>query len=111
MSMFMCFRISQDKLTATIKFYKEYGVAPRIKRGGGRLANKKVLLYDDIRRIVRFISNFADDCAMPLPGRIPGFKRADIRVLPTTETKSSVWRKYKASMRETGAYVLIFSLS
>lgn len=39
---------------------------------------------------------------MPLPGRIPGFRRADIRVLPTTETKSSVWRKYKKEMLEAG---------
>ncbi|KAK1901239.1 40S ribosomal protein S1 [Dissostichus eleginoides] len=40
--------------------------------------------------------------SMPLPGRIQGFKRTDIRVLPTTETKSSVWRKYKAQMQENG---------
>ena len=102
MFVFMCFRISKDKLTSTVKFYNEFGVAPRMKRGGGRRANKKVLVHEDVERIVRFIQNFADSSAMPLPGRIPGFKRADIRMLPTTETKSFVWRKYKASMSETG---------
>ena len=86
-------RISQDKLTGIIKFYKEHGLAPRMRRGG-RVVTKRVLSFEDIQRIVRFITNFADVFAMPLPGRIPGFKRTDISVLPTTETKSSVWRKY-----------------
>ncbi|KAK5931551.1 hypothetical protein CesoFtcFv8_000162 [Champsocephalus esox] len=64
-------------------------------RRGGRVVTKRVLSFEDIQRIVRFITNFADVFAMPLPERIPGFKRTDISVLPTTESKSSVWRKYK----------------
>ncbi|KAL3045312.1 hypothetical protein OYC64_013556 [Pagothenia borchgrevinki] len=93
--------ISQDKLTGIIKFYKEHGLAPRMRRGG-RVVTKRMLSFEDIQRIVRFITNFADVFAMPLPGRIPGFKRTDISVLPTTETKSSVWRKYKVQMQEKG---------
>ena len=78
-----------------IKFYKEHGVAPREKKCGCHLASKWVLSYEDIQRIVHFVNNFADVHAMLLPGRIPGFKRADILVLLTTKTKSSLWRKYE----------------
>ena len=57
-----------------------------MKKGGGRTANKKVLLYEGVERSVCFIQNFADSSTTPLPGRITGLERADIRLLPTTET-------------------------
>ncbi|KAI4794620.1 hypothetical protein KUCAC02_031949 [Chaenocephalus aceratus] len=43
--------ISQDKLTGIIKFYKEHGLAPRMRRGG-RVVTKRVLSFEDIQRIV-----------------------------------------------------------
>lgn len=97
-------RISQNKLTNLIKFYKQYGLAPRMKRSGGRVLSSRLLTVQDIQRLKQFIVNFADVHAMPLPGRIPGFKRSDIQVLPTTETMTSVWRKYKAQMCDHGMY-------
>jgi len=32
-----------------------------------------------------------------LPGRVAAFHRQDVKVLPSSETRSSVWRKYKLS--------------
>ena len=94
----MCFRISQDKLISTIRVWCSF----EDEEGAGRTANKKVLLYEGVERSVCFIQNFADGSTTPLPGRITGLERADIRLLPTTETKSSVWRKCKASTCDTG---------
>lgn len=50
-------------------------------------ARKQVLSYEDTQRIVHYVNNVADVHAMPLPGQISGFKRADILVLLTFETK------------------------
>ncbi|KAK6302948.1 hypothetical protein J4Q44_G00273030 [Coregonus suidteri] len=106
--------LQKDKLTAVIKFYKEHGVAPRKKRCGGHLASKWVMSYEDIQRIVHYVNNFDDVHTMSLPGRIPGFKRADIRVLLTFETKSSVWRKQTQIKHYSGRlhniHLLRFSL-
>ncbi|XP_042265228.1 uncharacterized protein LOC121895816 isoform X2 [Thunnus maccoyii] len=89
-------RISQNKLTNLIKFYKQHELAPRMKRFGGCVLSRRLLTVQDIQRIKQFIANFADVHAMPLPGRIPGFKQSDIQVLPTMETMTSVWWRYKS---------------
>ena len=73
--------ISQNKLTALIKHYKEYGLVPRRKNSGGRKCNTKSLSYDDIKAVVDFIVNFAEQQVLLLPGRVPGFKRSDIKLL------------------------------
>jgi hypothetical protein len=61
--------------------------APRKKRCGGHLARKRVLSYEDTQWIVHYVINFTNIHAVPLPGRIPGFKKSDILMLPTFETK------------------------
>jgi len=51
---------------------------------------------------VSFVTNFAEQHALLLPGRVPGFKRSDIRLLPSHETKASIWRKYETAMATLG---------
>ena len=94
--------ISQNKLTALIKHYKENGLVQRRKQAGGRKSNKRSLSFEDIKAVVTFITNFAEQHALVLPGRVPGFKRSDIRLLPSSETKASVWRLYKSAMDAAG---------
>lgn len=87
-------RISQNKLTALLKHYVKNGLTPRQKKSGGRKYNTKALTVADTERVVMFLRNFAEDHGVNLPGRVPGFKRADIKLLPTSQTKSSIWRLY-----------------
>ena len=94
--------ISLNKLKAVIQHYKDHGIAERQRKSGGRRVNTRSLTYDDIKAVVTFITNFAEEHALVLPGRVPGFKRSDIRLLPSSETKASVWRKYKSSVELLG---------
>lgn len=90
------FRISQNKLTALLKHFKEHGITPRQKpRWGGRRYNTKALTPQDTDRVVSFLTHVAEDHGLVLAGRIPGFKRSDIRVLPSSMTKVSIWRHYR----------------
>ncbi|KAF3854303.1 hypothetical protein F7725_022358 [Dissostichus mawsoni] len=41
-------KISQDKLTSIIRFYKEHGFAPRLRRGA-RVMSRRVLSFEDIQ--------------------------------------------------------------
>ncbi|KAK6167396.1 hypothetical protein SNE40_021432 [Patella caerulea] len=99
--------ISQNKLTAVLKHYKEFGLTPREKKSGGRHASdKRLLTHDDICRVVTFIINFAELHALVLPGRVPGFKRFDIKLLPSHYTKSKVFLSYQTAMKEAGERVV-----
>jgi integrase len=77
------FKISGEKLDACIKWYKTNGLAPRYKKSGGRRKDPRFLSHDDIKRVVSFIENYAEDHAIILPGRIPGFKNFRMKLNST----------------------------
>ncbi|XP_036321008.1 uncharacterized protein LOC118735395 isoform X2 [Rhagoletis pomonella] len=54
----------------------------------------------DIEKAVKFIESIADLMALPLPGRLPKFKDFRIMKLPSSETKSSIYRKYISSLSD-----------
>ncbi|XP_070173725.1 uncharacterized protein [Littorina saxatilis] len=88
--------ISQNKLTALLKHYRVNGVTPRLKKNwGGRQYNTNAFTADDVERVVQFLRSFAEDHALVLPGRVPGFKRSDVKILPSSQTKASIWRHYR----------------
>ena len=62
---------------------------------GGLKNCKHALSLEDIELLVCFILNFAEDHGIVLPGRIPGFKRDDVKVLPSNFTKAEIWRIYR----------------
>ena len=43
---------------------------------------------------VTFIKNYAETHGILLPGRIPGYKRMDLQLLPTHMTKRGIWNDY-----------------
>lgn len=98
------FSISQDKLTGLIKWYRQHGLLPKKCRSGGRLYNKHALSFEDVTQVVHFITNYAEANALTLPGRVPGFKRSDIKLLPSSDTKASLWRTYQTIMKDAGNY-------
>lgn len=44
-----------------------------------------------------------------LCGRIPGFKREDVQVLPSSETKASVWRVYTGTFEASAEQAVSYS--
>lgn len=65
--LYMLCRISQDRLTALLDWYKNQGLVPKEKKSGGRSANTKSLALDDVKRVVQFVTNYADVNAPVLP--------------------------------------------
>ena len=72
---------------------KENGLVPRIHGNTKRLP-PNALSFEDVQRVASYIQNYAEDHAILLPGRIPGYKRTDLQLLPCSTTKHSVWRLY-----------------
>ena len=94
--------ISNNRLSALQKWYRKNGMQPKEKRNAGRDDNPVAYTFDDTKRAVTFVSNYADDHALLLPGRVPGYKRANIRLMPSSETKVKVYIAYSAAMHDLG---------
>ena len=94
-------RVSQDRLTGLISWYKTNGLVPKEKKSGGRANNINSIQLEDIKRVVQFLTNYASQNALVLPGRVPGFKRDDIKLLPSSHTKVKVYEDYKASLENS----------
>ena len=76
---------------------KENGLVPRV-HGNTRRLPANSLTFENVQQITTFIQNYAEDHAILLPGRIPGYKRTDLQLLPSSTTKHSVWRAYTAAL-------------
>ena len=50
-----------------------------------------------------------EENAVLLPERIPGFKKDDIRLLSSSETKMNVWRMFKRTSKESGKHAVCYT--
>ena len=88
--------IGKSAFKAIKKNYQEDGLVPRV-HGNTKRAPHNALSYDDTKNFVSFLNGYAEDNAIQLPGRIPGYKRTDLKLLPCSTTKRSVWLQYKSA--------------
>ncbi|XP_070174272.1 uncharacterized protein [Littorina saxatilis] len=95
--------VGDKRLRNLMAHFKEQGgPCPRQSKRGGRKNNTKSLTHDDTNRVFRFIQNYAEDHAVSLPGRVPGFNRDDILLLPSSTTKGRVHELFQAACQEQG---------
>ena len=90
-----------------VKSYRDNRLQPKEDRNAGHDNNTRAYRLDDTKRTVAFISNYADDHALVLPGRVPGFQRDDIRLIPSFETKVKVHAAYITAIVQLLAYQFI----
>lgn len=95
-------RIGDKRLTNLQKHHKESPGEPRVLKSGGRKNNTRSLSLADTERVVRFITQYAEDHGVHLPGRVPGFKRDDVQVLPSSKPKSEVYKDYATAAEQAG---------
>ena len=86
--------ISRSKFEAIKASFLSNGLSPR-KRP--YVKPRHALRFADIEYVVAFVRNYAEDNAVLLPGRIPGYKRDDIVLLPSSTTKRAVWQLYQSA--------------
>ena len=66
--------------------FLEHGLETRV-HGNSRNRPHNALSWDMVMNIVKFISNYAEQNAILLPGRIPSHKKDDIKLLPSSDSK------------------------
>ena len=82
-------RIGKACLTAIHRHMKENGIMACVKMRG-QWNNKRYLQHEDIRQVVTFITNYAEDHAVVLPGCHTNQKEIGGKRLPSYVTKVSV---------------------
>ena len=75
--------------------YIREGLVPRVHGHTGRVA-PNALVLEEVKGILTFVMHYVETNAILLPGRIPGYKRDDIK-LPSSCTKRAVWLLYQES--------------
>lgn len=97
--------IGKDRLGNLLKHLKSNGLTVRSKRSGGRKCNSRAFSHEVTSNVFSFVSNFAEQHGIKLPGRIPGYKNYDLALLPSHMTKDSVYNIYKESVHEASSTV------
>ena len=85
--------LNKNRFCSLVKHYRKNGLTLRVHGNKKRLPSS-AFSSETIERVVKFILNVAKEQALLLPGRVPGFKRTDVRLLPSVLTKHSLWKTY-----------------
>ena len=65
----------------------------------------------DIQQFVQFVLRYADENAILLPGRIPGYNCDNVQLLLSSTTKHNIWELYHCtSLESEGARAVCYSL-
>ena len=90
------YAVSKTLYSAVCKHFDENGPIPRVHGNSKKLPHNVIDLVST-ERARNFIENYALANAQPLPGRVPSYRDSDAKLLliPSFETKESVYKKYK----------------
>ena len=86
--------MSVTRFDAIKRHWLRNGLCPRVRTKSQPYNTTRL---SDIKHVVRFILQYAEDHAILLPGRIPGYKRDDLQLLPSSTTKREVWEAYQVA--------------
>ena len=78
--------IGKDRLRNVRDSYLTNGLETRLHGNTKRLPHNH-LAHAVITNVTEFLKNYAEENAILLPGRIPGHKRDDIKLLPSSHSK------------------------
>uniref|UniRef100_A0A7M5WUX8 DUF7869 domain-containing protein n=1 Tax=Clytia hemisphaerica TaxID=252671 RepID=A0A7M5WUX8_9CNID len=90
------YTVSKTLYSAICKHFDENGPTPRVHGNSKRLPHNVIDLVST-ERARNFIENYALANAISLPGRVPNYRDSDaiLLLIPSFETKESVYKQYK----------------
>ena len=78
--------IHNNRFYSLVKHYRKNGLTLRAHGNVKRLPSS-ACSAETVERVVKFMKNTTEEQALLLPGRVPGFKRIDVKLLPSNLTK------------------------
>ena len=81
-----CYTLGRDRFMAVKASYLASGLTTRT-HGNTKTLPHNSLSFEVVKNVVLFINSYAEQHAILLPGRIPGYKRDNLQLLPSSTTK------------------------
>ena len=88
--------VGHSRLENLIKHYASEGISNRVHKNAQRRPHNQTS-FEVTTRVKEFIELFADNHALPLPGRLPSYKDYRVMLLPSDMTKVFVYNHYIAT--------------
>ena len=85
-------KLGNFRFYSLVKYFRKNGLTLRTHRNSKRLPSSS-LSAETVEQVIKFINNAAEEQALLLPGHVPGFKRIDVKLLPSDLTKKGLWRR------------------
>ena len=85
--------LNKIRFCSLVRHYRKNGLSVRVN-GNKKQLPSSAFSSETIEQVVKFILNIAEEQALLLLGHVPGFKRIDVRLLPSVLTKHSFWKTY-----------------
>ena len=105
--------ISKSRFQRLLEHYQNHDISLRVHGNSKRLPHNTLPQAVAVG-VKSFVSNYAQENAVLLPGRIPGFKNEDIVLLSSSETKMHVWNCFKraceVASKRVVSYMKFFEL-
>lgn len=79
-----------------ISHFLEHGILPRVHGNTGKIPHNTLSLHVT-EFVVRFLLNYTEQNGLLLPGRVPGYSRSDIKLLPSSVSKRGIWKFYHSA--------------
>ena len=100
--------ISKSRFQRLLEHYQNHGISVRVHGNSKRLPHNTLpqAIAEDVKN---FLSNYAEENAVLLHGRIPGFKNEDIVLLSSSETKMYVWNCFKSACEVASKRVVSYT--
>ena len=81
--------VGRKRIMALKDSYLANGLETRVHGNRKRLPHNQ-MTHRAITNVVKFLENYAEENAILLPGRIPSYKRDDIKLLPSSRSKKVI---------------------
>ena len=81
-----------------LKSFRSHWLATR-SHGNLKCSPANALSLSATKFVVRFLLNYTEQNVLLLPGRVPGYSRSDIKLLPSSVSKRGIWKVYQEAAR------------
>ena len=108
-SVFFFHCIGKTRLKNLKWSYRTTGLASR-SHGNLKCSPVHAISLSSTEFVVRFILNYAEQNGVLLPGRVPGYSRSDLKLLPSSVSKRVIWGVYQmAAEKEDDIHTIAYT--
>ena len=100
--------LSYSRFRRLKEHYEDNGLSRR-NHGNCKRLPPNTLPHALVEDVKVFLANYVEENAISLPGRIPGYKEDDIKLLSSHETKMGVWHAFESACKAAGKQAVCYS--